>query len=270
LIIKDEQEDFSDEESFIDIDNQNHLQSSLVEQMKLKNEASINLSQNSSSPTKNSNIYADFNKAHPILIGSKLVSLNEEETCVNENYSIEDTNICDNSEKSKLEKEENLGKIDINTDINDIKDKIKEKVRKLDLTIQRLGNKIDRKGEENIDYNSAKHGEALHFSKPSEENNNYEDSCSQESIYQTPMKIEDDYKNLILKIPTNLLDDNIGEVALYVKLESSFKKISNEEKLKFTEILKSIFENHTMIKSSSFNCFLQLFEFLLNLLTHVC
>ena len=72
-----------------------------------------------------------------------------------------------------------------------------------------------------------------------------------------------------MKIPSNLLDNNVSEIILYVKLESIFSKISNENKLDFSQELSEVLENSNLIKASSFNCFLQLFEFLLALLTNV-
>ena len=76
-------------------------------------------------------------------------------------------------------------------------------------------------------------------------------------------------KNLILKIPTIILDDCVSEISHYVLLENSFMKMNIENKLDFTNFLSRTINNISLIKTSSFNCFLQLLEFLLTLLIFV-
>lgn len=214
----------------------------------------------------------------------------------------------------------------INEDIQDIKEKLKQKMRKLDMNIQRIESKTKAKEEVSFNNNNFSQNKTENLSnenyiianssnnktlldesisnnisilnnKKTNGNNlirNLQDFCEEENqekgkyhsnsinlpnqvvsnqnyqntnYFSNPLN-EDNAKALILKIPSNLLDDNICEIALYVKLESLYQKSNSENKLMFTNELKLVLENNQMIKTSSFNCFLQLFEFLLNLLTH--
>jgi hypothetical protein len=196
----------------------------------------------------------------------------------------------------------------INEDIQEIKDKLKQKMRKLDMNIQRIEDKTKGK-QETINNSNLKNeflsnvsnkktllddsisndisilnnkkitgnniirnlqdfyeeeNQSIQLNQPLSNLNNQNINCFSNPI----KKNEEDAKSLILKIPSNLLDDNICEIALYVKLESIFQKSNVENKRIFTDELKIVLENNQLIKTSSFNCFLQLFEFLLNLLTH--
>lgn len=79
----------------------------------------------------------------------------------------------------------------------------------------------------------------------------------------------DEIKKLILKIPSIILDDSVSEISHYVSLENSFMKMNYEIKNEFMTFLTSSINNGSLIKTSSFNCFLQLLEFLLTLLIYV-
>jgi len=79
----------------------------------------------------------------------------------------------------------------------------------------------------------------------------------------------DEIKKLILKIPSIILDDCVSEISHYVSLENSFMKMNYEFKDEFIFFLSSSINNDSLIKTSSFNCFLQLLEFLLTLLIWV-
>jgi len=79
----------------------------------------------------------------------------------------------------------------------------------------------------------------------------------------------EEIKKLILKIPTIILDDCVSEISHYVLLENYFTKMNTEMKLEFSSFLSGSLNNSSLIKTSSFNCFLQLLEFLLTLLIFV-
>lgn len=79
----------------------------------------------------------------------------------------------------------------------------------------------------------------------------------------------DEIKKLILKIPVIILDDCVSEISHYVLLENAFGKMSNTTKLEFSQFLCDSINNVSLIKTCSFNCFLQLLEFLLSLLIKV-
>ncbi len=79
----------------------------------------------------------------------------------------------------------------------------------------------------------------------------------------------EEIKKLILKIPSIILDDCVSEISHYVALENFFMKMNSETKIEFTNFLYSSINNSSLIKTSSFNCFLQLLEFLLTLLIFV-
>jgi len=164
----------------------------------------------------------------------------------------------------------------INEDISEIKDKIKQKVRKLDMTIQRLETKIDRHNtvnvpnESKVNFSKQKYQTKIRSPQDFYEEEKGDDSIitSNSSISAKNLVNEEDNRNLILKIPTNLLDNKIGEIGLYIKLQSIFQKLNIESKLTFASELAMVLENYTLIKTSSFNCFLQ-FEFLINMLTNI-
>jgi len=79
----------------------------------------------------------------------------------------------------------------------------------------------------------------------------------------------DEIKKLILKIPSIILDNCVSEISLYVKLENYFMQMNNEFKTDFVNFLACSVNNNALIKTSSFNCFLQLLEFLMSLLIFV-
>jgi hypothetical protein len=74
------------------------------------------------------------------------------------------------------------------------------------------------------------------------------------------------YEPLIFKIPSLLLDDKIEEIEIYIKLEMIYCKLKTiTSKLDFISILRQVLNNILMLKNSSFNVYMQLFNFILSL-----
>ena len=128
----------------------------------------------------------------------------------------------------------------MNTDISKIKETLKQNCKKLDLKIQRLTNTID-KGKSQVDDSLIKDISVI--------NNNYkpmyklEENNDSEEIILTRTKLmteNEDFSKLILKIPSLILDNNITEIALFVKLESQFSKIIPENKIIFIEEVQKL------------------------------
>jgi hypothetical protein len=167
-------------------------------------------------------------------------------------------------------------KEEIPCDLNKVREKLKQNCKKIDLTIKKITNSVEKQTLTTIDKNNGTLEESVMDDiKIIKENfkprNNLEEIFSEDRIeHKIEQKIEkDDFSSIIIKIPSLILDNNITEIALYVKLETIFNKLDPDNKLKYINELKRVFENELMIKNSSFNCFLQAFEFLLSLLTMV-
>ena len=74
------------------------------------------------------------------------------------------------------------------------------------------------------------------------------------------------YEPLIFRIPSLLLDDKIEEIEIYIKLEMIYYNLKTiTSKLDFISLLRQVLNNVIMLKNSSFNVFLQLFNFILSL-----
>mgnify|MGYP003571327891 CR=1 FL=1 len=74
------------------------------------------------------------------------------------------------------------------------------------------------------------------------------------------------YEPLIFKIPSLLLDDKIEEIEIYIKLEMIYCKLKTiTSKLDFISLLRQVLNNVLMLKNSSFNVYMQLFNFILSL-----
>jgi hypothetical protein len=184
-------------------------------------------------------------------------------------------------------------KSDISNSILRIKEQLRRNCSNLDSKIQRLGNTIEKKtiegnnGDGRLNESELDNINILN-------NNIFKPQKSLEEVYNDDHKVEpskkfttlsseinynpyisenplnvNKYSSLIMKIPTNLLDDRVSEIALYVELESIFFKINLNNKQTFTNELRKVLDNQIMIRNCSFNCFLQLVEFLLKLLTNV-
>lgn len=76
------------------------------------------------------------------------------------------------------------------------------------------------------------------------------------------------YQTYIYKIPSILLDNKIEEIGLYVRLELSYQKLASTElRINFITLLKQVLNNIIMLKQTCFTVFLQLFNFLITLLS---
>ena len=74
------------------------------------------------------------------------------------------------------------------------------------------------------------------------------------------------YEPLIFKIPSLLLDDKIEEIEIYIKLEIIYNKLKTiTAKLDFISLLRQVLNNVLMLKNSSFNVYMNLFNFILSL-----
>jgi hypothetical protein len=74
------------------------------------------------------------------------------------------------------------------------------------------------------------------------------------------------YEPLIFRIPSLLLDDKIEEIEIYIKLEMIYYNLKTiTSKLDFISLLRQVLNNILMLKNSSFNVFMTLFNFILSL-----
>jgi len=74
------------------------------------------------------------------------------------------------------------------------------------------------------------------------------------------------YEPLIFRIPSLLLDDKIEEIEIYIKLEMIYYNLKTiTSKLDFISLLRQVLNNVIMLKNTSFNVYMQLFNFILSL-----
>ena len=72
-------------------------------------------------------------------------------------------------------------------------------------------------------------------------------------------------KDMFIK-PSLLLDDKIEEIEIYIKLEMIYYNLKTiTSKLDFISLLRQVLNNVIMLKNSSFNVYMTLFNFILNL-----
>lgn len=112
------------------------------------------------------------------------------------------------------------------------------------------------------------HGNLNDFNKDNQNIFIQNQDLSQINTNKTILNL-DEIKKLILKIPTIILDNCLSEISVYILLENSFIQLNYELKNDFANFLACSINNSALIKTSSFNCFLQLLEFLLGLLIFV-
>lgn len=92
------------------------------------------------------------------------------------------------------------------------------------------------------------------------------------SIDNEDLKNNDDnnrkYQVQIFKLPSILLDNKIEEIGLYVQLELLYQKLTTKKgRINFITLLKQVLNNIVMLKQTCFTVFLQLFNFIITLLT---
>jgi len=196
----------------------------------------------------------------------------------NNNMQQMDVNSSDNYIKPKRNLED-LENIEITNDFND--DIIKEDINNIH-NIPKLNNFLENKLNNlqmnnriydlNNDSNNISVADNIN-SKVSANNlvlkNNNGINTSGSSELNEANNYNEKIKNLILKIPTIILEDSVSEISHYVLLENSFMKMNSEMKIELTNFLASTINNRSLISNSSFNCFLQLIEFMLTLLIFV-
>ena len=169
----------------------------------------------------------------------------------------------------------NVSQNDINSQGNDINikdynkdtfdDNIKEKINELNAnessnitSIININNKIliDKINniKSKIDYNN-------NFNNINSDINDKDNYIKKEIRSRTSS-----YEPLIFKIPSLLLDDKIEEIEIYIKLEMIYCKLKTiTSKLDFISLLRQVLNNVLMLKNSSFNVYMQLFNFILSL-----
>ena len=169
----------------------------------------------------------------------------------------------------------NVSQNDINSQGNDINikdynkdtfdDNLKEKINELNAnessnvtSIININNKIliDKINniKSKIDYNN-------NFNNINSDINDKDNYIKKEIRSRTSS-----YEPLIFKIPSLLLDDKIEEIEIYIKLEMIYCKLKTiTSKLDFISLLRQVLNNVLMLKNSSFNVYMQLFNFILSL-----
>ena len=157
-----------------------------------------------------------------------------EQNIINDNFK-EKTNLTINSTR---------------IDIDDINEKMNSNTKNLLEKINKIKNNINRKENQNLNNNKSK------------EINKDKDMFIKKEIKSA----QSSYEPLIFRIPSLLLDDKIEEIEIYIKLEMIYYNLKTiTSKLDFISLLRQVLNNVIMLKNSSFNVYLQLFNFILSL-----
>ena len=157
-----------------------------------------------------------------------------EQNIINDNFK-EKTNLTINSTR---------------IDIDDINEKMNSNTKNLLEKINKIKNNINRKENPNLNNNKSK------------EINKDKDMFIKKEIKSA----QSSYEPLIFRIPSLLLDDKIEEIEIYIKLEMIYYNLKTiTSKLDFISLLRQVLNNVIMLKNSSFNVYLQLFNFILSL-----
>ena len=177
----------------------------------------------------------------------KIEIINETKFNENNNFNYPtEKNIINDDLKEK--NNSNINSIEI--DINDINEKMNSNTQNLLEKINNIKNNIDIKDNTKIkNY------------KPKKINND-KDMFIKKEIKSA----QSSYEPLIFRIPSLLLDDKIEEIEIYIKLEMIYYNLKTiTSKLDFISLLRQVLNNVIMLKNSSFNVYLQLFNFILSL-----
>ena len=164
------------------------------------------------------------------------------------NYSKEQNLINEN-----IKDKNNINKNSIGIDINDLNEKMSSNTKNLLEKINRIKNNIEKKNNPNISNNKYNKINKLDMNK---------DLFIKKEIKEA----QSSYEPLIFRIPSLLLDDKIEEIEIYIKLEMIYYNLKTiTSKLDFISLLRQVLNNVIMLKNSSFNVYMTLFNFILNL-----
>ena len=164
------------------------------------------------------------------------------------NYSKEQKLIQEN-----IKDKNNINKNSIGIDINDLNEKMSSNTKNLLEKINRIKNNIEINDNSKIDNNK--------YNKTNKINTN-KDMFIKKEIKDA----QSSYEPLIFRIPSLLLDDKIEEIEIYIKLEMIYYNLKTiTSKLDFISLLRQVLNNVIMLKNSSFNVYMTLFNFILNL-----
>ena len=164
------------------------------------------------------------------------------------NYSKEQNLINEN-----IKDKNNINKNSIGIDINDLNEKMSSNTKNLLDKINRIKNNIEKNNNPNISNNKYNKINKLDMNK---------DLFIKKEIKEA----QSSYEPLIFRIPSLLLDDKIEEIEIYIKLEMIYYNLKTiTSKLDFISLLRQVLNNVIMLKNSSFNVYMTLFNFILNL-----
>ena len=165
------------------------------------------------------------------------------------NYSKEQNLINEN-----IKDKNNINKNSIGIDINDLNEKMSSNTKNLLEKINRIKNNIEKNNNPNISNN--KYNNKI----------NKLDMNKDLFIKKEIKEAQSSYEPLIFRIPSLLLDDKIEEIEIYIKLEMIYYNLKTiTSKLDFISLLRQVLNNVIMLKNSSFNVYMTLFNFILNL-----
>ena len=165
------------------------------------------------------------------------------------NYSKEQNLINEN-----IKDKNNINKNSIGIDINDLNEKMSSNTKNLLEKINRIKNNIEKNNNPNISNNKYNH------------KINKLDMNKDLFIKKEIKEAQSSYEPLIFRIPSLLLDDKIEEIEIYIKLEMIYYNLKTiTSKLDFISLLRQVLNNVIMLKNSSFNVYMTLFNFILNL-----
>jgi len=164
------------------------------------------------------------------------------------NYSKEQNLINEN-----IKDKNNINKNSIGIDINDLNEKMSSNTKNLLEKINRIKNNIEKNNNPNISNNKYNKANKIDMNK---------DIFIKKEIKEA----QSSYEPLIFRIPSLLLDDKIEEIEIYIKLEMIYYNLKTiTSKLDFISLLRQVLNNVIMLKNSSFNVYMTLYNFILNL-----
>jgi len=172
------------------------------------------------------------------------------------NYSIEQNKINESFKyKNNIDTDSNnINSINSTGGINidDINEKMNYNTQNLLEKINRIKNNIEK--ADNINKNK------------NIKSNNKLNKDKDTFIKNEIKSAQSSYEPLIFRIPSLLLDDKIEEIEIYIKLEMIYYNLKTiTSKLDFISLLRQVLNNVIMLKNTSFNVYMQLFNFILSL-----
>ena len=242
---KNESKEKEEKKSNIKIINQEKKNDNFVCDLDIFKKLQIQMNKKSEILQKTLDKYNHKPKKFEIINDSKL-NQNDLSDYTKEQNIINDKDIFNNKNDLNINSTSEIN-------IKDINEKMNYNTKNLLEKINRIKNNID--NNDNLNLNKNK------FNKSNKINND-KDMFIKKEIKSA----QSSYEPLIFRIPSLLLDDKIEEIEIYIKLEMIYYNLKTiTSKLDFISLLRQVLNNVIMLKNSSFNVFMTLFNFILSL-----